>query len=101
MNGFVSRKDAAFSDAEQDFRRSLELFRCEEDELRAELAGMARQLKQRDATIAHLNVELATVQRKLRARRKYWGLAPIVHAPRDLLRLVRGKGKRGRGAAPA
>jgi hypothetical protein len=100
-NGTVSRSDAAFSDAEEDFRRSLRILRCEEDDLRAELSKAMVKLRHRDAYIAYLKIELAGAERRLRARGKYWGLAPIVHAPRDLLRLVRGKGKRGRRASPS
>src|SRR5262245_3224328 len=52
------------------------------------------QLGRYDALVQENNTlinECELLRRELREHRKYWGFAPIVHAPRELSRLLRGK----------
>ena len=55
----------------------------------AEIGRLTNALTLRNARIDMLSNELEALRRELRRRLKYWGLAPVVHAPRDLSRLLR------------
>lgn len=56
-----------------------------------EIAALTSVLAQCDGRINTLTSELAGLLHEQRERQKYWGFAPVVHAPRDFSRLMRRK----------